>query len=300
MTSRTLATLTGAIVVALIVVYSSLFVVTQIETALVLQFGKPIRVVDEPGLHVKLPWQDVVDYDRRILDFEPPAEQVIASDQKQLVVDTYARFRITNPLQFYQSVGGEQVAQARLSSIITGALRRIIGGYELQDVISQRRAAIMHQIKDEVNAQMKGYGLEVIDVRLKRADLPEQNSQAVYDRMKADRQKEAATYRADGARQAQTIQADADKQRVEILAAAQKQSQIMRGEGDAEAIKTYADAYGRDEGFFAYYRSLEAYRQALSGPGTTLVLSPDSAFFKFLENGPPPSDQTPQKRAEAK
>jgi modulator of FtsH protease HflC len=301
MNSRLIAVIAGAAVVVLIVIYSSFFVVTQIEEALVLRFGKPIRVVDQSGLHMKLPWEDVVDYDKRILDYEPPAEQVIASDQKQLVVDTYARFRITDPLLFYQSSGSEAVAQTRMSSIITGALRRIIGGIELQAVISQRRAEIMQQIKDEVNAQMKGYGIDVIDVRIKRADLPEQNSQAIYDRMKAERQREAAGYRAEGQRQAQSIRADADKQRIEILADAQKQGQILRGQGDAEAIKITADAYGRDEAFFTYYRSLEAYRNALTGQGTTLVLSPESAFFKYLENGPPPpSDEGPQRRAEAK
>lgn len=301
MNTRMTAILSATAVVLLIVLYSCFFVVTQIEEALVLQFGKPIRVVDEPGLHVKLPWQDVVDYDRRILDFEPPAEEVIASDQKRLVVDTYARYRITNPLQFYQSAGTEQVALTRLSSIVTGALRRIIGGIELQAVISQRRAEIMQQIRDEVNDQMRGFGLDVIDVRIKRADLPEENSQAVFDRMKSERQREAAGYRAEGARQAQSIRADADRQRIEILADSQKQAQILRGQGDADAIKITAQAYSQDEGFFSYYRSLQAYRDALTGQNTTFVLSPDSAFFKYLENGPPPvAGDAGAKRADSK
>jgi modulator of FtsH protease HflC len=286
MSTRLLAVISAAVVVVLILAYSSVFVVSQIEEALVLQFGKPIRVVDDPGLHFKLPWQDVVEYDRRILDFEPPAEEVIAADQKRLVVDTYARFRIDSPLQFYQSVGSEAVVRSRLSSIVTGALRRVIGGIELQDVISQRRAAIMLQIRDEVNTQSKGFGIDVIDVRIKRADLPAENSQAIYDRMKSERQREAAGYRAEGARQAQQIRADADRQRIEIIATSQKQAQILRGQGDGDAIKITADAYGKDVAFFSFYRSLEAYREALTGAGTTLVLSPDSPFFRFLEKGP--------------
>ena len=286
MNTRAVAAISAAVVVVLILAYSSVFVVEQIEQALVLQFGKPIRPVSEPGLHFKLPWQEVVDYDRRILDFEPPAEEVIASDQKRLVIDTYARFRITDPLQFYQSVGTEAVVRQRLNSIITGALRRVVGGIELQAVISQRRAEIMHQIRDEVNAQAKGWGIDVIDVRVKRADLPEENSQAVFDRMKSERQREAAGYRAEGARQAQAIRADADKQRTEIIADSQKQSQILRGQGDGDAIKVTADAYGQDQAFFSFYRSLQAYREALTGQGTTLVLSPSSEFFKYMENGP--------------
>jgi membrane protease subunit HflC len=286
MSSRVLAAISAAVVVVLILAYSSVFIVEQIEQALVLQFGKPIRLVSDPGLHFKLPWQEVVDYDRRILDFEPPAEEVIASDQKRLVIDTYARFRITDPLQFYQSVGNEAVVRQRLNSIITGALRRVVGGIELQAVISQRRAEIMRQIRDEVNTQAKGWGIDVIDVRVKRADLPEENSQAVFDRMKSERQREAAGYRAEGARQAQAIRADADKQRIEIIADSQKQSQILRGEGDGDAIKVTADAYGQDPAFFSFYRSLQAYREGLTGQGTTLVLSPNSEFFKYLENGP--------------
>ena len=286
MNARLLAILGAVAVVALVLVYSSLFTVQQTEIALVLQFGKPITVVDHPGLQVKLPYQNVVIYDRRILDFEPPAEEVIASDQKRLVVDTYARFRIVNALQFYQSVGTELVARTRLGSIITGALRRVIGNVELQAVVSDRRAPIMRQIRDEVNAQSRGFGIDVVDVRIKRADLPEGNSQAIYDRMKAERQREAAQYRAEGAQQAQAIRANADRQRFEILAEAQKQSQILRGQGDADNIRISAAAFGRDTAFFSFYRSLEAYRDGLSGQGTTLVLSPDSQFFKYLEGGP--------------
>jgi modulator of FtsH protease HflC len=287
MSPRFLATISAAIVVVLILAYTSLFEVRQTELALVLQFGKPVRVVDQPGLDVKLPYQDVEKFDRRVLDFEPPAEEVIASDQKRLVIDTYARYRIADPLQFYQSVGSELVARARVGSIISAALRRVVGNVELQAVISERRAGIMRQIRDEVNTQSKGFGLDVIDVRVKRADLPEENSQAVFDRMKSERQREVAGYRAEGARQAQEIRADADRQRIEILADSQKQSQILRGQGDSDSIRISADAYGRDKDFFSFYRSLQAYRDGLAGQGTTLVLSPDSAFFKYLNGAPP-------------
>ena len=286
MSSRLLAATVGAVVILLIVLYSSLFIVDQTQQALVLQFGRPVRVIDTPGLEAKLPYQNVVKYDRRILDFEPPAEEVIASDQKRLVVDSYARFRIANPLQFYQSLDTEAVARARLTSIISGALRRVIGNVELQAVVSERRADIMRQIRDEVNNQVKPFGIDVVDVRVKRADLPEENSQAVYDRMKSERQREAAQYRAEGQRQAQVIRANADRQRIEILADAQKQAQILRGQGDADSIRIYADAYNRDKDFYTFYRSLQAYETALGQGDTTMVLSPDSDFFKVFKNGP--------------
>jgi modulator of FtsH protease HflC len=281
-----LAAIAGAAIVVLGLAWSMFFTVQQTEEGLVLQFGKPVRPINEPGLHFKLPYQDVVIYDRRILDFEPPAEEVIASDQKRLVVDAYARFRISDSLQFYQSVGTEAVVRARLGTLISGSLRRIIGNVELQAVVSDKRAAIMQQVRDEVNGQARAFGIDLIDVRIRRADLPEENSQAVFDRMKSERQREAASFRGDGARQAQAIRADADRQRIEILADAQKQSQILRGEGDSQSIKVYADAYSKDRNFFSFYRSLEAYRQGLSGANTTFVISPSSDFFRYLENGP--------------
>ncbi len=287
MSTRVLVFLAGAGLVILYLISATLFTVHQTEIALVLQFGKPIRVIDHPGLQVKIPIvQNVVIYDRRILDLEPPPEEVIASDQKRLVVDTYARFKITDPLQFFQSAGTEANFDARLAAIISASLRRVIGNVDLQAVISAQRANIMRQIRDDVNGQAKSYGIDVVDVRLRRADLPEGNTQAIYERMKAERQREAAQYRAQGAQQAQQIKADADRQRVEILADAQKQSQILRGQGDADSIKIYADAYGNDPNFFSFYRSLQAYRESLTAQGTTLVLSPDSEFFKYLEGGP--------------
>jgi len=284
--NRTLAFLGGVAVVVVILLYTMFFTVQQTDIALVLQFGRPVRVIDHPGLQFKLPYQNVVIYDRRILDFEPPAEEVIASDQKRLIIDTYARFKIINPLQFYQSVGTETAADQRLSSIISASLRRIIGNVELQAVISSQRAHIMKEIRDDVNNEAKGFGIDVVDVRLRRADLPKENEEAIYARMKTERQREAAQYRAQGAQQAQQIRADADRQRIEIIADAQRQAQILRGEGDAQSITIYADAYGKDLAFFSFYRSLQAYRDALTGPGTTFVVSPDSEFFKYFESGP--------------
>lgn len=287
MSTRLTAVVAALVVIALALIYTTFYTVDQTEEALVLQFGNPVGPpVAIPGLHVKLPYQDVILYDRRILDLEPPEEEVIGADQKRLVVDTYARWQIVNPLQFFQSVGTEQVADARLGALISASLRRIIGTVELQAVVAQKRAEIMQEVRNEVAAQAKPFGILVVDVRIRRADLPEENSQAVYARMKSERQREAASYRADGKRQATAIRADADRQRIQILADAQKQSQILRGQGDADAIKIYADAYNQDKNFFAFYRSLQAYKDALGGANTTFVLSPQSDFFKYLEAGP--------------
>ncbi|HVM79075.1 MAG TPA: protease modulator HflC [Stellaceae bacterium] len=271
------------LVVLLIVGASSVFTVDQREQALVLQFGKPIRLVSEPGLQFKLPlMQNVIFYPRQILYLEPSAEEVNAADQKRLVVDSYARYRIVDPLQFYQSVGTEAVANTRLASIVNSTLRRIIGNVQLASVVSDKRAEVMRDVRDDVNRQAKAFGIDVIDVRIRRADLPAENSQAIYERMKTERQREAAQFRAEGEREAQKIRAGADRQRVEIVADAQRQAQILRGEGDAESIRIYADAFGRDPEFYAFYRSLEAYRSALANSDTTLVLTPDSEFFRFF------------------
>lgn len=275
------------VIVAIILLFTVPFIVDQTEQALVLSFGQPVRLVEHAGLGFKEPWQSVVSYDKRLLDYEPPAEEVIAADQKRLVVDAYCRFKIVNPLLFYQTMGSEVIARTRLNSIISDSLRRVIGGVELQAVVSSSRAAIMRQIRDEVNAQAKGFGIDVVDVRIRRADLPEENSKAIYDRMIAERQREAAQYRAQGAQQAQEIRAEADKERIEIIATAQKQGQILRGEGDADSTRIYAQAFEQDPNFFAFYRSLEAYRQSLDGANTTFVLSPQSEFFKYFNNAAP-------------
>jgi membrane protease subunit HflC len=280
---------TVAVIAAVVVIFvatSALFIVDQTEQAIVLQFGEFKRAIRDPGLHVKLPLvQNVVYYDRRVLDIEPPTEEVIASDQKRLVVDSYARFRIDDPLQFYQSVGTELGARSRLNSIISASLRRVLGNVTLASVLSDERANIMKQATEEVKQQAKPFGIDVIDVRLRRADLPEENNQAIYARMQSERQREAQEFRAQGDEFAQRIRSVAERERTVILAEAQRQSQILRGEGDGESVKIYADAFGKDKDFFAFYRSMQAYRDALGGSNTSLVLSPDSEFFRYFGTG---------------
>ena len=260
------------------------FVVDQTEQAIVLQFGDPVRVVSEPGLGFKWPWQSLVGYDKRVLDYDLPAARVTAADQKPMIVDAYARFRIANPLLFYQTVGTELAARTRLTPIMAGAVRNVISTVDLVDVVSRKREDTIRRIRDQVNDQTKGFGIAITDVRLRRADLPEENSKAIYARMRSDREREAAQFRADGDRQAAEIRANADRQRTEILADAQKQAQILRGEGDADSIRIYADAFGQDPQFFAFYRSMEAYKHSLGDGSTTMVLSPDSEFFRFFND----------------
>jgi membrane protease subunit HflC len=282
---RILAVVAVVLIVGGFFAMSSLFIVDQTEEALVLQFGQPRRVISAPGLQVKRPFiENVIFYDNRLLDFEPPPEEVIVSDQKRLVVDTYTRYRITDPLLFYQTVSTEAAVRARLNAMVSGSLRRVLGNVTLSALLSHQRPAIMHQIRDEVSAQGKSFGIDVIDVRIRRADLPEENSQAIFARMKSEREQQAAQYRGEGAEAAQTVRANAERERTVILAEAQRDAQRVRGEGDAQSIKTYADAFGQDKEFFAFYRSMQAYRDALSGRSTSFVLTPDSGFFRFFEN----------------
>jgi len=284
------------LIAAGVLMRGSLFIVDQTESALVLQLGQPRRQISEPGLWVKRPFiEDVVIYDKRVLDFEPPPEEVIVSDQKRVVVDSYSRYKITDPLLFYQTVGTEAGVRTRLASIVSGSLRRVLGNVTLSDILSAKRAAIMIQIRDEVGAQAKEFGVEVVDVRLRRADLPEENSQAIYARMVSERQQQASQYRGEGAEAAQTVRATAERDRTVILAEAQRDAQRVRGDGDAQAIKIYADAYGQDKVFFAFYRSLQAYRNALNGKDTSFVLSPDSSFFRFFNgiSGTAPASPAP-------
>jgi modulator of FtsH protease HflC len=283
MSRRILIAVAILLVVIGILMDSSLFIVDQTESALVVQLGQPRRVIREPGLQVKKPFiEDVVVYENRLLDFEPPPEEVIVSDQKRIVVDSYSRYRIVDPLLFYQTVGTEVGVRSRLASIVGGSLRRVLGNVTLSDILSAKRAQIMIQIRDEVAAEAKSFGVEVVDVRLRRADLPEENSQAIYARMVSERQQQAAQYRGEGAEAAQTVRANAERERTVILAEAQRDAQRVRGDGDAQAIKLYADAYSQDKAFFAFYRSLQAYRTALTGHDTSFVLSPDNGFFKFF------------------
>jgi membrane protease subunit HflC len=299
MSRRLLIAIGVVLVVAGIVMHSALFIVDQTETALVLQLGQPRRVILEPGLQFKRPFvEDVVIYDKRVLDFEPPHEEVIVSDQKRVVVDDYSRYRIVDPLLFYQTVGSEAGVRARLSAIVSGSLRRVLGNVTLSDILSGKRAQIMVQIRDEVAAQAKEFGVQVVDVRLRRADLPEENSQAIYARMVSERQQQASQYRGEGAEAAQTVRATAERERTVILAEAQRDAQRVRGDGDGQSIKLYADAYSQDKPFFAFYRSLQAYRNSLTGKDTSFVLSPDNPFFRFF-NGQPVTASSPQPPAPA-
>ena len=268
---------------ALFLVWNSVFTVPQWKQALVLQFGKPVQVITDPGLHFKLPIvQDVALFDRRVLEFDAPKEEIIASDQKRLVVDAFTRYRIVNPLKFFQTVNNEAVVRTRLAAIINASIRQALGNVPLQDIISGERAALMSQIRDIVNGEADDFGIDVIDVRIKRADLPEENSEAVFRRMQTEREREAKELRAEGAEEAQKVRAIADRKRVILIAEAKKTAQITRGQGDSEAVRIFADAFGKDVEFFAFYRSMEAYREALGSEDTTMVLSPDSEFFTYF------------------
>jgi membrane protease subunit HflC len=277
------AGIAAGLALLLFIAADSVFIVDQSSQALVQQFGENIRTVTEPGLQFKKPFvQNVVVYSRQVLDFEPPPAEVIASDQKRLVVDSFVRYRIADPLKFYQSVGTEDAMKPRLGVVLNGALRRVIGNIVLARLLSPERGQIMGLIREDVAVEAKTFGLDVIDVRIRRADLPNENSQAIYQRMKSERDREAKEYRAEGAEVAAGIVARADKEVTVILAEANKQAQILRGEGDAESTKIFADAYEQDPDFFTFYRSLQAYNEAFSGNDTTMVLSPDSDFFRYL------------------
>jgi len=264
-------------------IYLSLFVVKEINQAIVLQFGDPKKIISTPGLQVKIPFiQNVVFLDRRILSLDPAPEEVIASDQKRLIVDAFARFKITDPLKFYISVGNERVARSRLATIINSRLRSVLGTQSLATLLSEDRTKQMAIIQEGVNAEAGKFGIEIIDVRIKRADLPQANSEAIYRRMQTEREREAKEFRARGAEMAVTITSTADKEVTVILANAKKQSEIMKGEGDGKRNKIFADAFGRDPEFFSFYRAMQAYEKALIGGDTSLILSPDSDFFKFF------------------
>ena len=271
------------LVVAGFAIYLSLFVVKEINQAIVLQFGDPKKVIVKPGLQVKIPFiQNVVFLDRRILNLDAPPEEVIASDQKRLIVDAYARFKIIDPLKFYISVGDERVARSRLSTIINSRIRSVLGKQSLATLLSEDRTKQMAIIQEGVNNEAQNFGIEIIDVRIKRADLPQANSEAIFKRMQTEREREAKEFRAKGAEMAVTITSTADKEVTVILANAKKQSEIMKGEGDGQRNKIFAQAFGKDPEFFAFYRAMQAYEKALIGGDTSLILSPDSDFFKFF------------------
>ena len=268
-----------------LVVYLSLFTVKEINQAIVLQFGDPKKIVTTAGLQYKIPFiQNVVFLDRRILSLDPAPAEVIASDQKRLIVDAYARFKIIDPLKFYISVGDERVARSRLATIINSRIRSVLGKQSLATLLSEERSTQMSIIQEGVNVEAEKFGITIIDVRIKRADLPQANSEAIYKRMQTEREREAKEFRARGAEMAVTITSTADRKVTVILANAQKQSEIMKGEGDGIRNKIFADAFGQDPDFFSFYRAMQAYETALIGGDTTLILSPDSDFFKFFGN----------------
>lgn len=266
-----------------IVGYSSLFSVRQTEQALVVRLGEPVRVITEPGLNFKVPFIDsIISIDKRILDLENPAQEIIASDQKRLVVDAFARYRINNALRFYQSIGSIQAANIQLATLLNAALRRVLGEVTFSNLVRDNRAELMIRIRDQLDRETDVYGISVVDVRIRRADLPDQNSQAVYQRMQTERQREAAEFRAEGAQRAQEIRSRADREGTIIVAEANQRSEQLRGEGDGERNRIFAEAYGKDAEFFAFYRSMAAYEAGLKGSDTRFLLRPDSEFFRFF------------------
>jgi membrane protease subunit HflC len=278
--------------VVVIVGYSSVFTVAQTEQVLLVRLGEPIRVVTDPGLNFKAPFIDtVISIDKRILDLENPSQEVIASDQKRLVVDAFARYRIKNALRFYQSVGSIQAANIQLTTLLNASLRRVLGEVTFITVVRDQREALMARIRDQLDKEADGYGIQVVDVRIRRADLPEQNSQAVYQRMQTERQREAAEFRAQGGQKAQEIRSNADREATVIVAEANSTAEQVRGAGDGERNRLFAEAYGKDPDFFAFYRSMAAYENGLKSSDTRFLLRPDSDFFKFFSNssGKPPA-----------
>lgn len=264
---------------------SSLFTVTEVEQALVLQLGEHKKTIREPGLYFKLPFvQNVIFLDKRILNLDVPSQEIIASDQKRLVVDAIARFKIIDPLLTYQTRGNEANAAQALATLLSSNLREVLGREEFITLLSGERANLMTRIRDGVNLGAATFGIEIVDVRIRRADLPEANSQAIYTRMNTEREREARETRAEGGEQALRIRAEAERERTILLAVAERDAQILRGEGDSEAVRIFAESFGRDIEFFEFYRTMQAYRKALNNDDTTLVLSPNSEFFKFLDS----------------
>lgn len=275
----------GIVIIAIIIFFNALFIVRQTQQTLILQFGDPIRIIQKPGLNIKIPLiQTAIYYDVRILEFDAEVEEVILSDQKRLLVDAFIRYKIVDPLKFYQAVGNENGFKARVTGLLSGSLRRVMGGDPLEVVLSQDRSSLMEKIQEGINLEAVNFGVSIVDVRIKRADLPKANSEAIFGRMRAEREKEARQFRAEGAEESQKIKARAEKNKVIIVAEAKKKSQIIKGLGDEEAVRIYANAFNKDKEFFAFYRSMEAYKQAfLEGEDDpTLILSPDSDFFKYF------------------
>ena len=264
---------------------NGLFTMSEKQQGLVLQFGEPKRVVQDSGLNFKIPLiQNVVRYDKRILEYDLPIEEVIAVDKKRMLIDSFTRFKITDPLEFYKTVGSESNVRNRLNSNVISSLRRVVGTVTLDELLSEERSDIMERIRDEVNNEASRFGIKIVDVRIRRADLPEANSQAIYERMISERVREAKEFRAKGSEIAQKIRAEADKEKTVILAEATRTSEILRGEGESKAISIYANAFEKDSDFYSFYRSMQAYGNVLGEDGTTMILSPDSEFLEFFND----------------
>lgn len=280
--------LLGILAAAIFTASSTLFTVHQTQQVLITQFGEPRRVIQEPGLHWKLPFiQSVITFDRRLLDFDAPGEEVILGDQRRLIVDSFTRYRITDPLRFFQTVGATEAGiRARLNSIVTSSLRRVLGNEPLLAVLSADRARIMGEIRRQVNEEALQFGIAVEDVRIRRADLPNENTQAILSRMQSERERVAREARAEGAEVAQRVRAGAERERTVLIAEAQAQADILRGQGEQEAIRIFAEAFQRDPAFFQFWRTMQAYREAFAEGDSRLVLTPDSEFFRYFRESP--------------
>lgn len=264
---------------------ATLFTVDETEQAIVMQFGNPKRVIQEPGLHLKVPFiQNVQYYEKRVLNLDPPSESVLLTDQKRVLVDTFARYRIENPLRFFQTVRSVPNANQRLSAVINAATRGVLGNATLASVLSTDRTPILQEIRQQVNTQAANFGIAILDVRLRRADLPDETVQSVYARMRSEREREAAEFRAQGEELSQRIKAAADRETTVIIAEATRESEILRGQGEGARTQILNDAYGQNADFFNFYRSMQAYEASLANDSTYLVLSPDSEFFDFFNS----------------
>ena len=289
MSRAKLAIIGGIIIVIGVLLNSGLFTVRETEQVLVLQLGKHERTVREPGLHFKVPLvQNIIAFDKRVLSVDPPAEEMLLSDQKRILVDAFARYRITDPLKFFQTVGDEQIFKNRFGNILTSTVKEFVAQRELADLLSDQRNVIMESIRDGVANGTEGFGIEVVDIRIGRSELPEAVSQTVYERMRTERERQSSKLRAEGEENARRIRAEADRQQVEIVAEAEREAETLRGAGDANRNAILGESYGRDPEFFEFFRSLEAYKETFADEGTTMVLSPNSDFFKYfgdLEGG---------------
>lgn len=283
--NRALTAIAAIGVLALVLVNLAFFTVSQTEMILITQLGQPVRVIEDPGLHFKIPLiQNAIPFDKRLLDYESPPEEVILGDQRRLIVDSFTRYRIINPLEYYQAVGPtEDGIRARLNSVVTSSLRRVLGNESLLDVLSNQRERIMGSIRQQVNGEMKGFGVSVDDVRIRRADLPAENTAAILQRMQSERDRVARQARAEGAEASAKIKADADRQKTVLLAEARAGADRLRGEGEASAIAIYAQAFQRDPGFFATWRTYQAYKEAFAGGHSRIILSPDNDFLRLMQ-----------------